>query len=284
MKIQHFTENLPQDGQNPASIPSREMIHLQIVRAIESASANQGARLTSAVFEGNPARPPAEGLPVLQQEAVTQSLLSLLEGTRHYFAILDLEAPPANLLQCLAHLRDQLGHTSRKLVIYGPNCFAFHVGKNDPFLYSELSDNRVVHLGIDPLPGITPPSGEAIFLKIVSQFSMSLATFPQGPEMFRLMDHRVVVDPVYLSILNRIMYMKILLETGDLPKSGLELHKACLARYGHVYERFQQLIKQQPPGRVLLLFKLFRDQLDFVNQMMIELKNREDLAGCSRAP
>jgi hypothetical protein len=219
-------------------------------------------------FTGKPAVKPKLKLVEMEPQDVSRTLICLLEDTEHYFAILDLEAQPEFLGRSIGWLQDQLGRKSRKLVILGPRGFESYLRLDQPFLYSRLAHSRIVHHGTDPLPAMSPPPAGAYERRTLSQFSMAVATFPQGPEMMSLCEQGGIEKPVYLSILMRILYIQLFLDTGALPKSFDHLKQACQDRYKSEIGQFRHLAEQNSPDAAFQLFRLFRERLDSVNQSM----------------
>jgi hypothetical protein len=274
-KIQHFTGVEPRNYGNPEKVGTPDEIRLKIIRAIESAAADLLEPGPTPPFGGAAFKSPANPIPVLGNREATRALLSLLEVGNDFHAVLDPDAPDSELLRDLAlldHLRNQ---GSGKLIVLGPLGYEFYVRIKEPFLYDHLAHERSMRFGEDPIPGISPPPGEAYFNRIVSQFSMALAAFPFGGELLKLSDGPAVMSRVYRSILKRTLLIRYLIEGGQIPRSNGQLNKACYERYSRVFEQFDLLTQSRPSNLAFRMYQVYREHLDFINRNMSKLPSHE---------
>jgi predicted nucleotidyltransferase len=263
LKIEHYAYD-DQAARHPADSPAGDSVHLRILRALEHASERENAwQVTGYAVERGSAH-----LTAVERADESTVLLSLLEGSRHLFAVVDMQADSQILVRCIAELRDRYSRSPRKLVILGPCSFSVFIGRIEPSLYQQLAEDRTVRFGIDLFSSVPPPTVDDFHRKIRSQFSMSLAVFPQGADMMRVLDRGSVEEPAYLSILERILVLRFVLENGmDADTTG-DLYNRCQARFADVYREFRQLAGNRPPDLAMRLFGLYRHHLDIINREM----------------
>lgn len=267
LKIEHFAA--PETpNRNGRPVRSGELLYLESIRCIEAAVKDfvtQDPEARQAVQSPNG---PERALPVLEDPHVAEALDCLLESNGRYYAILDLDAGSGCLAGCIQKLRDHLFRDAGDLAVLGPRGFAYLVTSVEPYWYTDLACNRTVHHGQDPVPGLIPPGPETFRRRLLAQFSMSSAAFPQGNALTGPSGAQMFPVEVALGVLKQIVNIRLLFERGSPPVTNDQLCSERLARYQDVFGAFEALVEAGPADAKFRLFELLRDQLDVVNAAM----------------